>query len=146
MWVRSLGWEDLLEGGIATHSSVLAWRIPMEKGAWWDTAHRVAKSWTRLKWISMHTLAAHHNQRDAGLRLPLATSAWGSSLPILPFVSVTNACTHIHLTIQVSPAGAICTANAGVLHGHLDETHCEVLSAMIPLGFLSLGVGTLHCI
>ena len=30
--VRSLGWEDLLEKGTATHSSVLAWRIPwMEK-------------------------------------------------------------------------------------------------------------------
>ena len=30
-WVRSLGWEDPLEEGIATHSSILAWRIPMEK-------------------------------------------------------------------------------------------------------------------
>ena len=29
-WVRSLGWEDLLEKGLATHSSVLAWRIPMD--------------------------------------------------------------------------------------------------------------------
>ena len=27
-WVRSLGWEDPLEEGMATHSSVLAWRIP----------------------------------------------------------------------------------------------------------------------
>ena len=27
-WVRSLGWEDLLEKGEATHSSILAWRIP----------------------------------------------------------------------------------------------------------------------
>ena len=27
-WVRSLGWEDLLEKGTATHSSILAWRIP----------------------------------------------------------------------------------------------------------------------
>ena len=27
-WVRSLGWEDLLEEGMATHSSILAWRIP----------------------------------------------------------------------------------------------------------------------
>ena len=27
-WVRSLGWEDLLEKGMATHSSILAWRIP----------------------------------------------------------------------------------------------------------------------
>ena len=27
-WVQSLGWEDLLEEGMATHSSILAWRIP----------------------------------------------------------------------------------------------------------------------
>ena len=31
---RSLGWEDPLEEGMATHSSVLAWRIPMDRGAW----------------------------------------------------------------------------------------------------------------
>jgi len=30
-WVRSLGWEDPLEKGMATHSSVLAWRIPWRK-------------------------------------------------------------------------------------------------------------------
>ena len=29
-WVRSLGWEDPLEEGMATHSSILAWRIPMD--------------------------------------------------------------------------------------------------------------------
>ena len=28
-WVRSLGWEDLLEKGMATHSSIVAWRIPL---------------------------------------------------------------------------------------------------------------------
>ena len=33
-WVRSLSWEDPLEEGMATHSSVLAWRIPMDRGAW----------------------------------------------------------------------------------------------------------------
>ena len=31
--VRFLGWEDPLEEGMATHSSILAWRIPMERGA-----------------------------------------------------------------------------------------------------------------
>ena len=41
-WVRSLGWEDPLEKGKATHSSILAWRIP------WTILHGVAKSWTRL--------------------------------------------------------------------------------------------------
>ena len=34
MWVRSLGWEDPLEEGMATHSSILVWRIPMDRGAW----------------------------------------------------------------------------------------------------------------
>ena len=48
-WVRSLGWEDPQEEGMATHSSILAWRIPMDRGAWWVTVHGVAKSWTRLK-------------------------------------------------------------------------------------------------
>ena len=33
-WVRPLGWEDPLEEGMATHSSVLAWRILMDRGAW----------------------------------------------------------------------------------------------------------------
>ena len=47
-WVRSLGWEDLLEWGMATHSSILAWRIPMDRGALWATVHGVTKSRTRL--------------------------------------------------------------------------------------------------
>ena len=47
-WVRSLGWEDLLEEGMATHSSIFTWRIPMGRGAWRATVHGVAKSRTRL--------------------------------------------------------------------------------------------------
>ena len=39
-----LGWEDPLEEGVATHSSILAWRIPMDRGAWQATVHRVTKS------------------------------------------------------------------------------------------------------
>ena len=47
-WVQSLGWEDPLEEGMATHSSILARRIPMDREAWWATVHEVAKSPTRL--------------------------------------------------------------------------------------------------
>ena len=36
-WVPSLGWEDPLEEGMATHSSILAWRIPIDRGAQWAT-------------------------------------------------------------------------------------------------------------
>ena len=45
MWVRSLGWEDPLEEGRVTHSSILAWRIPMDRGAWRAT---VVKNQTQL--------------------------------------------------------------------------------------------------
>ena len=45
-WVRSLGWEDPLEDGMATHSIVLAWRIPMDRGEWQATIDGVAQSWT----------------------------------------------------------------------------------------------------
>ena len=44
--LQSLGRKDPLEKGMATHSSILAWRIPMDKGAWWATVHGVAKSLT----------------------------------------------------------------------------------------------------
>ena len=40
-WVQSLGQEDPLEEGMATHSSILAWRTPMDRGI-----HGVEKSWT----------------------------------------------------------------------------------------------------
>ena len=46
--VGSLGWEDLLEKGMATPSSILAWRIPMDRGSWWAAVHGVEKSWTQL--------------------------------------------------------------------------------------------------
>ena len=45
-WVPSLGWEDSLKeslGGMVTHSSILAWRIPIDRGAWWATVHRVTE-------------------------------------------------------------------------------------------------------
>ena len=45
-WVQSLGWEDPLEKGMATHSSILAWRMPMDRGVWWATVHGVTKSQT----------------------------------------------------------------------------------------------------
>ena len=46
---EDLGWEDPLDVGMATYCRILAWRIPMDRGAWWATVHRVAKSWT---WLS----------------------------------------------------------------------------------------------
>ena len=44
--VQFLGQEDPLEEDMATHSSILAWKLPMDKRAWWATVHGVAKSQT----------------------------------------------------------------------------------------------------
>ena len=46
MWVPSLGQDDPLEEGMATHSSILAWKNPMDREAWQATGHGVAKSQT----------------------------------------------------------------------------------------------------
>ena len=43
-WFRSLGWEDPLEADMTTHSSLLDWRIPMDRGTWWATVHGVTES------------------------------------------------------------------------------------------------------
>ena len=44
IWVQSLDWEDPLDEGMATHSSILAWSVPMDRGAWQATIHGVKKS------------------------------------------------------------------------------------------------------
>ena len=45
-WVRSLGREDPLEESMATLSSILSWKIPMDRGAWWAIIYEVTKSQT----------------------------------------------------------------------------------------------------
>ena len=47
-WIQSLVWEDPLEEGLATHSSIVAWRIPMDRGTWQTIVHGVAKSQKQL--------------------------------------------------------------------------------------------------
>ena len=63
MWetgVCSLGWEEPLEDSVATHSSILAWRVPMDREAWRATVHGVAKSRIRTERLS----TAQHRQRS----------------------------------------------------------------------------------
>ena len=48
-WVRFLDREDPLEEGMRAHSSILSWRILMDRGAWWAMIHGVAKSQTWLR-------------------------------------------------------------------------------------------------
>ena len=57
MRVGYLGEEDPLEEGMESHSSILAWRIPKNRGAWRATVHGVAKSQTRLSDLAAATAA-----------------------------------------------------------------------------------------
>ena len=54
IWVHALGWEDPLEEGTATHSSILAWRISADRGTWRGTVHGVAEG-NMTEGLSTHT-------------------------------------------------------------------------------------------
>ena len=48
IWVQSLDWEDPLEEDMVIHSNILAWRIPIDRGACWPTVNEVSKSQTQV--------------------------------------------------------------------------------------------------
>ena len=58
--VLSLGWEDPLEEGVPTHSSILAWKNPMDRGAGWATVHGVTKEADETWRLSNHKQGIHH--------------------------------------------------------------------------------------
>ena len=65
--VLSLDGEGSLEEGMETHSSILSWIIPRDRGGWWATVHRATKSGTLLRRLSAHA-CIHFLLRD----MPLA--------------------------------------------------------------------------
>ena len=86
-WVWTLGWEDPLEESIATHSRIPAWRIPIDRGAWWATVHELAESQTWLRdWTELLGLSSVARIFSCGLwdlvpwprtkPWPLALEAW----------------------------------------------------------------------
>ena len=86
MQVQSLGWEDPLEEEMATYSSILAWRIPMDRGAWWAAVHGVAKSQTRLKQLNIYvpsSLGENRNLRKPNTSSKQAQKRGGASYPPL---------------------------------------------------------------
>ena len=56
---------------MTTHSSILVWRIPTDRGAWRATVHRVAKSQTQLKRLSMHTTSPHIKKKILAIQKPV---------------------------------------------------------------------------
>ena len=61
-WIQPLGWEDPLEEGMATHSSVPAWNTEnsMDRGAWWATAHGVAKESAKTGQLTLSPSFSFH--------------------------------------------------------------------------------------
>ena len=72
-WVQFLGWKDPLEEGMATPSSILAWRIPMDRGAWRAT---ITKSRTELRQLGTHT---GNISKDIKVRKFSSMGTWRSS-------------------------------------------------------------------
>ena len=68
-WVWSLGREDPLDWEMATHSSILAWRIPVDRAAWWATVHGVAE------WDTMERLSTAHARNQLLSQWPKRISA-----------------------------------------------------------------------
>ena len=71
--VWSLCGEDPLEKGMATHFSIFAWRIPVDRGAWWAAVHGVAKSQTRL---SNFPFTFHFHELEKEMATHSSVLAW----------------------------------------------------------------------
>ena len=84
-WVWSLGWEDPLEECMTTHSSMVAWRIPMDRGTWRATVHRITKSQTGL---------THRGQESEGSCL--RRCSW----VLFPRQCVSGSCSLVELRTQ----------------------------------------------
>ena len=90
-WVQSLGREDPLEEGMATHSSILAWRTCKDRGAWRATVHGVSESWTRLKRLSTHSLRSRYR-----LGFWLSLSAFSGCQNSFTHAFITPICLSLH--------------------------------------------------
>ena len=92
--VWSLGLEDPLEEGLATHSSILAWKNPMDRGTWQAIVHRVTESQTHLKWLSTSTQERTNNLIDAS---PCSSNDRDTGLPLTPSSSLGYELAPLHM-------------------------------------------------
>ena len=112
MGIQSLGQEDPLEKEMATCSSILAWKNPMDRGAWQAIVHGVAKSRTRLI-MDMHTHTHTHTRTQTHTRAHACTGA--------------HACTDTHT----------CARTHAHMHTHMHthacpRTHAHIIYLAVP--------------
>ena len=97
-WVRSLGSEDPLEESVATYSTILAWRIPIDRGAWWATVRGVAKSQTRLShWSDLILSSMPNSERESESCSVLSDSLQLFATVSVQFSSVAQLLSHVRL-------------------------------------------------
>ena len=100
---------------MATHSSIFAWRIPMDKGVWWALVHEVAKSRTRLSDFTSWTVAL-----QAPLSVEFSKQEYWSELPFPPPGDLPDP--GIEPMSLVSPA----LTGGSLLLSHLGTPPCSV--------------------
>ena len=76
-WVQSLGQEDTLEKGIATHFSILAWRIP-----WWATVHDITLMAESEKKLKSFLMRVKEKSEETGLKFNIQKTKIMASGPI----------------------------------------------------------------
>ena len=138
-WVQSLGWEDPLEEGMATHSSILAWKISMDRGASWATVHGVTKSQTQLSDSYLHTHTHTHTHTHAH-----TNPQWIVVSPFLPLESlVSKVYDHWSHVVQVwyklTPSRVLFTISYGV------QGTARVQPQMCLALLLTIGGATTMC-
>ena len=82
MWVRSLGWKDPLEKEMATHSSVLALRIPGTGRPGWAAVYGVAQSQTQLKRLSSSSSSKECEVKWALGSITMDKACGGDGIPV----------------------------------------------------------------
>ena len=146
LWVRSLGWEDPLEEDMATHSSILAWRIPVDRGAWWAAVHGVAESRTRLSdqaqhrthgWFILYSRSQHNTVKQ----LPSDRKKWKiNSYSCLTDISIYPMATPAALgVILIFPANtptqeilAVSSPDPAATYSHVAAAMASTTSRFFP--------------
>ena len=148
-WVWSQGWEDPLEKGMATHSIILAWRIPMDRGAWRVTVHGSKR--IRHDWTTKHSTAHTHKHR--------AAPTWASPI-CFPCPQLLTACPEAVPSHQYTRVPSLCSmasVSCMLYHEHFmvhlpSKDHwqltdikrfCTIICYHLPSTHRSMNVGVL---